>query len=75
MKWCPKFSASEQEIGLLGMVTAMGVIEIVSVPILDRRGSSLLTTNVIQRIKIGQQLITTFDWMVSKENDILAVGD
>jgi hypothetical protein len=32
MKWCPKFSASEQEIGLLGMVTAMGVIEIVSVP-------------------------------------------
>lgn len=25
MKWCPKYSESEQEIGLLGVVTALGI--------------------------------------------------
>ena len=34
-----------------------------------------LETEVIQTIKMSNVLITTFDWIVSRENDIIAMGD
>lgn len=33
MKWCPKYSDSDSEIGLLGIVTALGNFNIYSIPI------------------------------------------
>lgn len=73
MKWCPKFSASECEIGLLGVVTALGVIQIISVP--NLKVTLFMKTTIIQVIRMSNVVLTTFDWIVSRENDVIAVGD
>jgi hypothetical protein len=35
LKWCPKFSTSDYEVGLLGVVSALGWLEIYSIPIME----------------------------------------
>ena len=92
MKWCPKFSQSEQEIGLLGVVTALGILKIYSVPMKNNEEITsngrirnneaqvfakppVLTINFSILLNKEQSLINCFDWVYSKENDIIAAGD
>ena len=92
MKWCPKYSESEQEIGLLGVVTALGIFKIYSVPMKNneelKNNSKIknieaqvfakppvLTVNFSTLLNKEQSLINCFDWVYSKENDIIAAGD
>ena len=83
---------SEQEIGLLGVVTALGIFKIYSVPMKNneelKNNSKIknieaqvfakppvLTVNFSTLLNKEQSLINCFDWVYSKENDIIAAGD